>query len=245
MCRVDDLAGGDEAGIQPVPDLWDELADGLVPLPRACGARPPHARAACGPRRPQRRALCPVPGLSISISEVIGMIQVFAAQQLVVSCRQLPSCNDRRVLSTITASMHSMSRGRLCARAMRSRGVCRAATPLSATNSAAPCWPPILASPRPPAGKVRTVSLASAAPAAKPPKPLQRLRRFKSWHWRPPTRPASSSTSVTACAPCSRACLVPPRDPTRLHALAGPPDPITTPNFPTSRSYSYEPPSSQ
>jgi len=33
MCRVDDLAGGDEAGIQPVPDLWDELADGLVPLP--------------------------------------------------------------------------------------------------------------------------------------------------------------------------------------------------------------------
>jgi hypothetical protein len=148
------------------------------------------------------------------------MIQVFVAQQLVVSCRQTPSCDDRRGLSTITASTHSMSRGRLCARATRSRGVCRAATPLSATNSAAPCWPPISASPRHPAGRVKIVSLASAVPAARPRRPLPPSRPSRSWRWRLPTRPGSSSTSVTACAPCSRACPVPPQDPTRLHAGA-------------------------
>ena len=148
------------------------------------------------------------------------MIQVFVAQQLAVSCRQTPSCNGHLVLSTITASTPSMSRGMPCAQVTRSLGVCRAATPLSATNSAAPCWPPISASPRHPAGKGKIVSLASAVPAARPRRPLPPSRRSRSWRWRLPTRPGSSSTSVTACAPCSRACPVPPQDPTLLHAGA-------------------------
>jgi hypothetical protein len=67
-------------------------------------------------------------------------------------------------------------------------------------------------------GKI--VSLASAVPAARPRRPLPPSRRSRSWRWRLPTRPGSSSTSVTVCAPCSRACPVPPQDPTLLHAGA-------------------------
>ena len=59
------------------------------------------------------------------------MIWVFVAQQLVVSCRQTPSCNGRRVLSTITASTPSMSRGKPCAWATRSRRLPRGYATLS------------------------------------------------------------------------------------------------------------------